>query len=454
MCQRFGECLAEWMEQNALTPAMLAEKTGYKSRTTVTRFLNGHCGYDRCRQYLTTLGTAFDLREEWKERFRGALLAEKYGRERYMLYRAIYSQMIENRGYARPEKEAEVPGEANGEMLILGCPWKETFDLIFASLDRHPKAGIRHYLTEKELMSSPDLFRGTTALLKEDRYTAYLVPEAARESSVWNMVWSRAGDGREQARAGLNGSFVPFPGETEAGAFSRISQELSSGGTVSLYRFGHLETGTDYVRFLNECLNIEKNRETLIVKPTPGIQMIPVGITMKGLDRFFREKGMFMVAEMGEGVSALSRRVDQFFHRKERTRLVFSWDCLCRFAQRGKLADQLYLLRPFSPPERKKILSGILEFAREGNCEMYLLREDTALPLSYEIYSGKGTVIYPSNTSYYTPEDPYREIFVPGKGVEGLLWDFTFSALLPARAMDRQESLRRLETLVRQMPGE
>ena len=455
MSQLFGECLAEWMRENALTPAALAERTGYRSKTTVIRFLQGSSSCESCGKYLETLKSRFGLTEEWKRRFHRALLTEKYGAERIRLYEALYGQMIENRINLQPAAPiATGLTDGCGEILILGCPWLETFQLVSEALERSPGVKIRHYIAGEELLSGPAVLRGLIAFLPDARYSAFLVGDEAKTGRMWNVICVREKDGGERILAGMDGSFASLLPGGDSGVFDRTKEQLSGLPGKALYRFDHLESGADYVRFLKECCRCERNRRTLIVKPTPGIQMIPVGITAEGLGHYLGEKDLFNVRELDEAMTALCRRVDNFYGREEKTYLVFSPEGIHSFAENGLLADQPYMMKPYSAGERKEILAELLRFSGRENAALYLLRDRSALPFSFEIYKGSGTLIYPSNASYNTESAPYRELFLPDRGVEELFVVFTMNALIAGRCLSREESRAKLEDLVRRMPGD
>ena len=455
MRQLFGECLAEWMRENALTPAALAERTGYRSKTTVARFLQGRSSYESCRKYVETLSGRFGLSEEWRRRFDSALLTEKYGPERIRLYEALYGQMIENRIDRRPAAPV-MTGWTDGcaEILILGCPWPETYQLVSEALERSPGVKIRHYIAGGELLAGDAVLRGLIAFLTDARYTAFLVKDGAKTDLMWNVICVREKNGRERVLAGMDGSFASLLPGGDGGIFDRTKEQLSGLQGKALYRFDHLESGADYVRFLRECYRCEKDRRTMIVKPTPGIQMIPVGVTVEGLTHYFREKDLFNVKELDEATTVLCRRVDNFYRQEERTYLVFSWERIRGFAGNGMLADQPYMMKPYSAAQRKEILSELLRFSGRENAALFLLRDSSVLPVSYEIYKGSGALIYPSNASYHTVTAPYRELFLPDRGVEELFASFTMNALIAGRCMSREESRAKLEDLIRRMPGD
>ena len=467
MDERFGSCLEAWMKEKGLTAAALAVKTGYKSKNTVVRFLNGNCSYQRCRDYYALLQEAFVISAPWADRFNRALLVEKNGYSRYLLYRTIYGKMIENhRDPYQGRTEAEPAGDTPSEWIVLGCPGEETFALAADILARSPRARIDHYLTEAELLSCSEVLRGLITLLTEERYHAYLVEapgtaflteDRERKGNTWNAAFCGTPGEETRILIWVDGAFLPFRAEASGGedrSFETIRRQVSGIHCVPLYRFGRLETGEDYLKLMQACRQNEKDRQMLIFRPALGIQMIPYGMTARGFRSALAERSPFSVAELDEVISILRDRVKNFYSRRQKTCMIFCWEGMLAFVRTGKMTDQMEMLKPYSMADRREILARLLSFAREDHCALYFLKEGGIPPYCYETYQGAGVLIYPSGARYDTRRAPYRELFVPIRTAEEMMEDFTMDALIPIRCLDREASLEKLRSLLEKLENE
>ena len=141
------------------------------------------------------------------------------------------------------------------------------------------------------------------------------------------------------------------------------------------------------------------------------------------------------------------KRVQNFYGRKTATWLCFSKEAMMRFALTGSLTDQFFAFRPFTPQERKRCLSALADFAREPDVRLMLI-PGPIWPVSFEAYGGAGVLLYPSNTSYNSHYDAYRELFLPGAMFSDLFTQYAEESLFN-KANEADALLERLITVTK-----
>ena len=418
--ETMSQCLRAWMEAEEISATALAGRLGCRSKTTVLRLLHGKSGAGSCRQLYERLRPGLSL--DWQLRFERAVRAEETGPARYGVLEALERRLF------RPGEDPPLPGSAwpippfvtRGQIILLGRCGEQAWVEGWLSL---PDIGVTQYLTENELLTVPSALPALIGRVAELRYQAVLVRGDGPNALPWNTAFFTA-DGRAYLLYwdGEKASWLGLPGGADS--LRRLLSGLEKAGLTPLYRFDQLKNGSDYMEFTEKAYRMERNRAALILKPTPGMQMMPAEAVKQSFEDFLARNPEPVSAARETLICTYEKRVRNFYGRMKPTRLILSFRAMEEFARTGVMADQFFACRPFTAAERMQILQALRRFSQKPGVSLSF-RDGPAWPVSAEAYHGVGTLFYPSAASYNSDQETYRELFLPGQAfydlTEGLM---------------------------------
>ena len=391
MTERLSECLAAWMDEQGVSVAELAGMVGYKSKTSVFRLLKNQCNAQTETTFVQSLSSHLD--DEWTARFRKALLVEKNGLTKQMLFDAMDESI--NGTSANDEMCAESLLPAGGETVyVLGHPWTKTFSIIDGLLQKGFR--VRHYMIRKQILSNAELLRGLLQRVLSLNYEAVMIEE--KPFGIWDLMITDSG------QLFANGKWFA----------SECDLSVVPAGGIPLYRYSRLQNGSDYISFLKEAYQLESGGAAVIAKKTPGIQMIPEEITAGALTEYETRNIDPVFASMGSLRLLLRKRIDLFYQRETPVTIVFVQEAMEEFMRTGRTGDDFYAIRPYTMEERIAIIKALDEFSRKDNVTM-VIRDRKIWDFCMEAYDHRGLLIYPSLTKYNSELAEYRELFLPGQ---------------------------------------
>ena len=418
--ETLSQCLRAWMDAEETSAAALAEKLGYRRKSSA----------DSCRQLYEKLRSGLSL--DWQLRFERALRVETTGPARYAVLEALERKLF------RPGEEKPLPGSGwplppfvtRGQIILLGCCGKQSWVEGWLSL---PGVGIRQYFTKNELLTVPAALPSLIAYMTELRYQAALVRGDGLSALPWNTAFFTA-DGRAYLLYwdGEESSWLGLPGGADS--LCRFLSGLEKAGLTPLYRFDQLKNGSDYISFTEKAYRMERNRAALILKPTPGLQMMPAEAVKQSFEDYLARNLEPVSAARETLICTYEKRVGNFYGRARPTRLILSFRAMEEFARTGVMADQFFACRPFTAAERMQILQALRRFSQKPGVSLSF-RDGPAWPVSAEAYHGVGALFYPSAASYNSDQQAYRELFLPGQEfydlTEGLMRGMAPDAEIP-----------------------
>ncbi len=419
--ESLGQCIYAWMEAKDLNVARLSEKLGFKSKTSIFRLLHGQSNeYSRDRFYHAIEN---ELDEAWRTRFRTALLTERIGSQRHSLLREIDHCL-----FTRYEKDkalfGSVPKSERDTILILGCPWASTFSLVDQWLAESADVRVIHYFTRWELLTSDGLLPGLIGHITALRYQAVLVDQDEVKSLPlpWNIAL-RTED--ELTRIMLMCEKTAAWDRMANGSawLLALNSQLAHLPLTPLYRFDQLKSVSDYKAFTQQNYKMEYNRKTLIIKPTPGMQMMPADVVESTFLDYLVHNIEPVAMAQESLIYTFEKRVRNFYTCKKPRLLVLSVDAMTRFARTGLMDDQFFAFRPYIKGERIRVFMILQEFSRRAGVTLRFRKGDS-WPISVEVYKDFGALFYPSSTSYNTDLSNYRELLLPGQEFANLMFQF------------------------------
>lgn len=429
--ETLGRCIRAWMEEKNLSVADLTGRMGYKSKTTVFRLLNGQSNYASCEQFCDRLTP--ELSADWQERFKRALLAEKIGIGTYRVLEELDSQLFFSEKGSRTESGVSISSPAGGgRIFILGCPWKMISGLVKMLLAQDGEAHIFHYMTRREVIGSPSVLPLLIREIPDVRYQAFFLDnQDLKDVPIsWNTIFRLSGengsylipqsDGKEWKELQLPGGYETLEG---------IRKLLYNLPQASLYRFDGLKNGREYIEFTKNALKMERGRDAVIIKPTPGMQMLPADAVISAFSDYLSDNLEPVRAARDSLIYIFRQRAENFYDPGRHTDMVLSESSMMNFMRTGRMDDHFYAFRPYTREERTVIFQALHDFAQRKGNHIQLLHDRT-WPISVEAYDGYGALLYPSRTNYNAETDSYRELFLPGKDFYDLIRTYVRDMLM------------------------
>ena len=439
--ESMSECMRAWMAETGKSVPDLTELLGYKSRTSLFRLMHSLSNYSSYEQLSERLAPF--LNETWANRFHEALRVERLGGERYALFSMLNQQLFTGQPKSRRKMRKKnkdvlsLPPVCGGVLYLMGCPWKAAYLLIDTLLSRDRSIRVSHFMTEQELLSSPDLLSGLIAHITVLQYQAFL---ASDPSLPWNgAIYA----GKEQAYLLLpdEAGFSWHPMDPGVGkTLCTLTEGLSP---VPLYSYDDLKSGGDYICFTEKAFALEHSRSTVIIKPGLGMQMMPESVVESAFLDFLSQYTDPLTLSRESLILTFEKRVKNFYHRKQSTVMLLSLPAMEHFAQSGMMPDQFFAFRPFTHEERITILRTMQQFSQRKNVSLLFL-PGRNWPFSIEAYDGRGALLYPSITQYNSRLGDYRELFLPGQAFYDLFSAFAQDQLDTASPVDTASTFQHL----------
>ena len=408
--ETLSQCLYAWMEEEDLTVAQVTERLGFKSKTSVFRLLHGQSNYRSCEQVCQLLMPELD--RPWQERFRQALRVEKSGPRRYAIFQALNRCFFPEKSGRAPMPRTEITGPLEGgAVTLLGSLGDHTRLLVDTLLAESEKTQIEHCLTVSLLLDKPEFLESMIAHMTDLRYRALLLPEEQAARLPWNLALWTSPERTYMALANT-GRVTWHPVDAEAA--HEVHTALDRLEPTPLYSYDTLETGSDYISFTEAAYQMEYNRRAVILKPTPGMQMLPADVVESTFRDFLSANFDAVVTSRETLIYTFEKRVKNFYQRKQPTTLLLSAEAMHQFARTGVMSDQFYAFRPYTKSERVRIMTALDALAEKKLVTLHFLTGQVS-SFSFEAYENRGVLIYPSDTCYNTRLAQYRELFLPGQ---------------------------------------
>lgn len=467
MYETFGECLSNWMAENGYSAQHLAQLTGQRSKTSILRLEHDQCTLENCRRFYVLLRSQMQLDATERERFERALHITEYGKE--CLQFADRLRHGFGRGYAegRVALIPELQTADEVDVLCFGCLHKAAYALLHELLKRS-KVNIRHCLPKPQTKQDVLRMLPTLELLTERRYTA-VVPQVGTDAYLpWNTLLVRARHGASET---LYNAF--FTKNTEEGYSATLFELAAQGRQIELVRelmsqeieplfaSDAMSRGNDYIRLLLDCYTMEKNTACAIMRPMLCMQMFPVAYLKKAFEDKVTEHMPMLTPAIESMAYVFQRRFENYLQTPKPCALILEQESMEQFAETGLLSDHFIACRPFTPEERRETLKILLKQTERPQFHLYFTKKGAKSEkggglletCSVEIYQGKGVLLYPSHTAYYTDDTNrfYREIFLDAPAAIELFGYYIQQYVIGELCLGQVESAEVLRKLILQI---
>ena len=208
--------------------------------------------------------------------------------------------------------------------------------------------------------------------------------------------------------------------------------------------------GHSYVDFCLNCADIERNRRLYGIKPDFSMECIPVDILLSAA----REGALGRTEEFLRDEEALieifDRRFKNAVERRKASHMIMKRSAVWKFVRTGRLTDHFWGMRPFTMPERARIIRHMLD-QTESNPYFHLhFLKDNQFLRDVEIlcYEGKGLLIVNVNADYDLAQG-HAEVMLDHPEFQRLYKDFYLKHLIRECVIPASETVDFLRSLVR-----
>lgn len=474
----FGECLKGILAKRKVSGSELARLMAYKSRNSIFRILDEEGGHSARQAFLDRLigEDPLSLTQEEKLALSQALEISRVGVSSFLSSRAMRDLLMDN-GTVETGGRISVT-ESDGvetciisdtlrnmseiEVLVIGCCTRWVFESMSAFFREGERSGsVTHivYMDEKTAVSNISAIQ---PMLYHPGYMAYCVEPGMfipqREGlyrSNWVITRYRDSDGRKYAQIFLlidDGRFFAFDrrDESDYRMLSRIfGQDISK--MMPLKTNFRASAVSDYLTYIEECLNLEAGRATYTIKLDIPLSCVDTEILLpmakEGFAGMADENVLSWLMNEMERVHRL--RFENMFSKKKSTHMIFSREAMERFARTGRQSDHLHVLSAFTPQARVKILRNLQEqTAGNPSFSAYFFRQDFEPPLTeVGLYEGEGTLLTKPYTHYDLSGDHAESIIREEEFCRQYKRFFT-QDLLERHVLDKEETLRVFDELI------
>lgn len=491
----FQECLRALMEEKKVSVASLTRMTGYKSRNSVTRILQGEASLARAEELMARLTETDCLRltADEEKRLRQALRVSGMGEEYLRTVRDMMSLLTElpepdDQPYVCDRWRATGPVRAMTleEMLLRYASGRRVKILLMNLCERglcerlarflsarRPECEVQcsHYLFGEE-SELPRFLSAVQPLMYEKWYVPYLVDKERCPERI--LPWLRTDfmmaewtDEAGRVRCHL---FIPIDDHR---LFFYESAERNSLAVARYIRYAaraavrplrdrydrRAHAAEDYLRYTQHCLQLEQQGAICCIRQDLPLYFFHPDILAAAITDEFAQSSLTpgalgAAATLEHFYAVHLKRWRNVFDRSENRRnvtlqFVFSRPETERFLRTGRSTDHFFGFRPFTVSERRAVLSNVRRAAEEKPYfEVYFLRPGIAMHAAEISMFGRAGVLFTRGDTCYRMEDDLIETMVSFDAFTRQFQSVYTQVLLRQLAETRERSLEILDELL------
>ena len=488
--ERFAASMRRVLEETGISATELARMVGFKSRNSLFRILNDETSSEVEHNFYHALREkkCLQLPEETWRMLEEALEISRVGYNEFMDNQAI-SELL-TKELPPPGEYMCIQRESNGRILmapfsarlaelvqcdrleicISGCCNAPLLQAVAAGL--RPEAekchlSMFHYMFsgENEIVQNVVAIQ---PLLYARWYQAFFLepdscsPELEALLRVNNLFIHtvRGMEDHYELMTLLDGRQILCHVLPDNGVFRRMIRLQKKDEPVIQQvksSFSYLaHTPEDYLTYTENYRQLESNCVVLSLKPDVPINFIHPDVLLGPVMDGFKEAGFAEQEELRGLVQRLYdiqlQRYENFFRKKKVTHTIFSLKAMERFVRTGRQSDHFFAMRPYTPSERKAILTNLREqSAHNPYFWVYFLKDDAdAIYAEITMYEGRGVMFLRSDTAYHLDGD-HCEALINYHGLSDKFRSFYMKELLVNRVLSYQDTIATLDRMIYQL---
>ena len=469
------------LKAHSLSLSSLTKLLGYKSKTSISRIIEGSVRPDSILKFENELRRAVELSEEESAQLTEAAQIAIYGREKYLAHQALWAFI---QGKERAAQRGSI------KIISAKTRWE-------VSLDRRYEQSKSIKLTIVNCQYVCGLFTSAYRLLQRENtsidHYIYVDDDDARTIQAMSflmpvfyekgyMGYTRMKAQAEDARpdCGINEADLLIVEWLDEHGNSRTDMILFSdcdmgllfeadyvdgealrqlGLDQSKYRpikrnYFERSAFEDYLQYSRDYAALERDHAVWKIKPDVGVDQIPAYILKKAVQEgpVPQDDGFAQVLDQLEKI--YRRRYENTCVKRKHAYTIFKRDAMYRFAMTGRMSDHFWMMRPFTPEERVIILKELLtQQQKNPYFHIFFLKDDSTLSdVEIALYQDEGMLILDSGTDYNL-EQGHSEVMITHQRMLELYRDFFMNVLLQSYVYTEKETCGYLQYLINEIQG-
>lgn len=209
-----------------------------------------------------------------------------------------------------------------------------------------------------------------------------------------------------------------------------------------------MDADEDFAAYCSYCADLERDRTVMRVKPDFGVDQIPVHILTDAARDGCPDHALVE--------TILPSLIDLFSQREQNARTkhqpqyhVLNLQAVWHFVKTGQLSDHPWLLRAFTPAERREILLSVI--GQMTHNPRYHLRLTRSADISVEneliFYEGVGLSVVKAHTDYQL-SGSHAEIMISQPAFLQLYQQFFLNSIMRYQTLSEERTLAALREMV------
>ena len=454
--QTFGESLTEWMEEKGLSAASLSVYTRATRDATIARLMHDQLDYQRCARYITELAESYPgIDEETLKRLRCAVDVNRYGKEMYAAQLDFAGMLSGERPISESDGKlidlmSRLEDWAKGmsfKILCMGVTDDEPLRFLCMVSQAFKDVHIYQFFNQRRVSQLSRLLARTLPMAFNPNYELYSLKDDA--GILLNSVMIFRRDDGAQLIYVYDGNEFSIMNLTPGNdlfefCFSIYLKRQHDARKINCHFTYNCPKA--YIDFLSHCLQLETDRAIYQIKSEIGLEYVPVDILYENFAEWTQKNDPRFLPFLDELRDIFALRGENIRTKKEPTTLIMTQNGMKEFAKTGRMKDHPFCMRPFTPNERRRILSALLESAETSNVYPLIFSdENMELDHSFIGYSRECMLVCKAQADYDLAN--YTEIVLTSEALSGQFADYVVNFLVRNNVLSRRAGLEFIYSL-------
>ena len=489
----FGSYLTDLLARHNLSASMVSRMLGHKSRTTLRRILTEQANIESMERFLSDFLCAqlFPLTAQEEDGLKQALEISRMGLKNFLAKDELH-QLLRSSVHPPARRVILVNDTQTGEqfplsklfrrlssalrlrMLIVNSPSGDFFERLGRLIADMPACdlAVDHYMfLNTNIARTTQFIANIFPILTASCVSVYAVPHREEDIPLFNVQTSF-----------MVICHAEFPsGESEEyqiGFSAPLSAHLLSSSEKGIYQFWHemlaparalcvpikqagLSSGIslkEYAAVLDSYRALEQNRAIYMLKPRLSLSLVSPDLLRALLADGVKKTSLPDDPESSEAIGEMFRiheqRFHNIYHKKRVTHLVVDPASMRAFVRDGLTTDHFFAMRPFTPGERRQILTYCRDQSRDNPYfNLYFLKDDfPCLGMEAVCFESAGVLFRQPGSAHDLAGQ--ADALITLNDFTALFAQYFRETLLPDHALSASSSISVLNSLIEELPKE
>ena len=461
-----------------ITLTELTGLLGYKSKTSLVRIQNGLVRpstlEDFAKRVMTVMKPSEEETKELNRAVERAVRGTEKQAERLEMWNFVTGRYDRenDKDQARFAAVSAIDGKRSDfcglyadavslDIEMINCAFAPVMDAVKELIRCAPERKARQLLMMYPGQGSRTIrmINAVMPVFYLTNYDAYYIEENEENDHLYGNVITVSGkreaNGKEAAFCDLfliksEGEAVCYPLDAGNGLQTSVFAALQGRMKPLKQTYFSCRNFDNYIQYCADYAALEHDCSIWKIKPDIGLDYIPNDIQAAAM----KDSALADAPEFENVMRILwdiqGGRYDNYRTKKQVARTVMKYSAMLSFAKTGRHSDHFWGMRAFTPEERRRILSTLLEVTENnGNYIPNFLRDDSTLrDIEIAYYEGKGFLILRSDTNYDL-QAGHCELMLHCEPMEKEYKEFFVNELVPKYCYTKQETAQMIRKLIK-----